>query len=144
MNNKKLNIFLADDDDDDRDFFKSALIKLNYDHELTMLNNGQKVKQYFTSLPVPPDYVFLDINMPMADGIECLSYIKKLHPDHSFPIIMLSTANSESVISRCYKAGATMYVRKPNTFNALVNILRVCIHGEKSSPVSEEFVLHLK
>jgi CheY-like chemotaxis protein len=129
VNDKKLNIFLADDDDDDRDFFHAAIKKLNADVELTMLNNGQKVIQHFAGLNGNlPDYVFLDINMPLVDGIECLRFIKNKYPDHRFPIIMLSTAFSNDMINRCYSAGASLYVRKPNKFCDLVDMLRFCIH----------------
>jgi CheY-like chemotaxis protein len=144
LEHKKLNIFLADDDDDDRDFFRTALKKLDSDCELTMLNNGQKVIEHFSALTNLPDYVFLDINMPLADGIECLNYIRKTHPEHKFPIIMLSTANSEEMIKRCYKAGASMYVRKPNRFSQLVDILRFCIHDIKAQIPRQEFVLDLR
>jgi CheY-like chemotaxis protein len=141
LNNKKLNIFLADDDDDDREFFNIALKKLGSDYELTMLNNGQKVMQYFSTLSVPPDYVFLDINMPLADGIECLHHIKSLHPQHTFPIIMLSTALSEDMINKCHAAGASIYIRKPSKFTELVEILKYCIHEFRHADTGSDFVL---
>jgi CheY-like chemotaxis protein len=139
LNKKKLNIFLAEDDEDDRDFFNTALMKLDADCELTILNNGKKVIRYFSTLTVPPDYVFLDINMPLADGIECLHFIKKQHPAHEFPIIMLSTAYTEDMINRCYEGGASIYIRKPGKFSELVDILRYCIHEFKHSDTGADF-----
>ena len=141
MSDRKINILLADDDEDDREFFLSALQKFNSNYELTMLNNGQQVIQYFTRPVVSPDYVFLDINMPLADGIECLSFIKKSYPDHRFPIIMLSTAFSDDMIKKCYATGASIYIQKPGKFNELIDILRFCVHELKHASMHEEVLL---
>jgi CheY-like chemotaxis protein len=141
LKEEKINILLADDDDDDREFFKSALQRFNTSCELTMVNNGQRLIQYLSDMISPPDYVFLDINMPLVDGIECLGFIKKKFPEHQFPIIMLSTAFSQDMINRCYAAGASVYIRKPNKFGELVDILRFCIHELKSAAVHQEVVL---
>jgi CheY-like chemotaxis protein len=106
-----------------------------------MLNNGQQVIDYFKSPVVVPDYVFLDINMPLADGIECLSFIKSLNPLHQFPVIMLSTAFSDDIIKKCYAKGASIYIQKPSKFNELIDILRFCVYELKHAPVHEEMFI---
>jgi CheY-like chemotaxis protein len=58
-----------------------------------------------------PDVVFLDINMPGANGVEVLKLFKQT--DASIPIIMV-TANTEvPVAEECIKQGAFSYVPKP-------------------------------
>ena len=58
-----------------------------------------------------PDVVFLDVNMPGANGVEVLKLLKQTDP--SIPVIMV-TANGEiPVAEQCLKAGALSYVPKP-------------------------------
>ncbi len=97
--------------------------------------------EYFKHPVTIPDYVFLDINMPLADGIQCLSYIKGLYPNHQFPLIMLSTAFSEDMIKKCYSQGASIYIQKPARFSELVDILRFCIHELKHAPVHQDVLV---
>jgi CheY-like chemotaxis protein len=58
-----------------------------------------------------PDVVFLDINMPGANGVEVLKLLKQTDP--TIPVIMV-TANTEiPVAEECLKSGALSYVPKP-------------------------------
>jgi CheY-like chemotaxis protein len=58
-----------------------------------------------------PDVVFLDVNMPGANGVEVLKLFRQTDP--SIPVIMV-TANTEiPVAEECLKQGAFSYVPKP-------------------------------
>jgi CheY-like chemotaxis protein len=58
-----------------------------------------------------PDVVFLDVNMPGANGVEVLKLFRQT--DASIPVIMV-TANPEiPVAEECLKQGAFSYVPKP-------------------------------
>ena len=135
----RLNIFLAEDDEDDRDFFQKALVSLSPGHNLTVVNNGEEAIRVLKNGDVKPDYIFLDINMPKIDGLGCLQFIKQNFPGHTFPVIMLSTALTADLSNQCYQQGASVYVQKPARFDELKDILRYCI-PELARPVSEERV----
>lgn len=142
MKDHKIKIFLAEDDDDDRDFFNAALESIESDVELITANNGEQVMNFFKMKKPLPDFVFLDINMPKADGIECLRYIKKLYPSSELPVIMLSTASSEKVISLSHQNGASIYIEKPSQFKHLITFINYCINDLKNAPPDAEFVLN--
>jgi len=142
LKDNKIKIFLAEDDDDDRDFFNAALDSLQSEVELITVNNGEQVINFFKSQSTLPDLVFLDINMPKADGIECLKYIKKMYPNNDLPVIMLSTASSDKVIELSYQHGASIYIEKPSQFKHLITFIDYCIHELKNAPVDAEFVLN--
>lgn len=142
MQDNKIKIFLAEDDDDDRDFFNAAVSSITSEVELVTVNNGEKVIDFFRSKKNLPDLVFLDINMPKADGIECLRYIRQLHPGNEPVVIMLSTASSEKVIEQSHTYGANIYIEKPSQFKQLVTFLSYCINDLKSAPDNKEFVLN--
>jgi len=78
MSNTPLNIVLADDDEDDRMFFGEALEELALQVKVSLFKNGQELLD-FLNLPntVLPNLVFLDLNMPVKNGWECLREIRK-------------------------------------------------------------------
>ena len=124
MNVKKLNILLADDDTDDCKFFKEALKKLPIPTHLTIVNDGEQLMTYlFKKSDYLPDAIFLDINMPRKNGLECLCEIKKNKALKNLPVVMFSTSNSQDKINMLFKTGADVYVRKPSDFSQLVQII---------------------
>lgn len=142
MKDYKPTIFLAEDDEDDRDFFTAALDSISPKVELITVNNGEQAINFFKTQQPLPDLVFLDINMPKADGIECLKFIKSMHASAGLPVIMLSTASSERVIDLSHQNGASVYIEKPSKFKDLIAYLNYCINDLKAAPANAEFVLN--
>ena len=96
MNDKHLNILLADDDIDDCKFFSDALDALPVSTNLKTLNDGEQLMNYlFENSDSLPDVVFLDINMPRKNGLDCLLEIKTNSKLKDLPVVILSTSNSE-------------------------------------------------
>lgn len=56
------------------------------------------------------DMIFLDIKMPRADGIECLTKIKQ--SKNKAQIIMFTTSDYDEDVKKSYKLGATAYLLK--------------------------------
>ena len=142
MNTKPLRIFLADDDEDDREFFSEALDSIRPNCELIMVNNGERAINFFKDSDYVPDFIFLDINMPKKNGIECLKFIKSLHPRSSFHVVMLSTSSAVNIVDMSYEHGASMYIQKPSRFNELVRYLKYCLVEMNAAPSKENFVLN--
>ena len=137
-----LKIFLADDDEDDREFFSEALISVHPNCELVMVSNGEKAINFFRESDYVPDFIFLDINMPKKNGLECLKFIKNRYPDGKFHVVMLSTSSAANIVDMSYQNGASIYIQKPSRFNELVKYLKYCIVEMKTSESKEDFVLN--
>jgi two-component system, chemotaxis family, chemotaxis protein CheY len=60
-----------------------------------------------------PDIVFMDINMPIMDGISAATEIKKADPQAQ--IIMLSALDDEHVIKNAKELGINIFLKKPFT-----------------------------
>jgi DNA-binding response OmpR family regulator len=61
----------------------------------------------------PPDLVILDVMMPVMDGFEMLSILKKDEILKSVPVIVLTARSSEKDVLRGFELGADDYVTKP-------------------------------
>jgi CheY-like chemotaxis protein len=142
LKKKNLNVFLADDDEDDRDFFQEAIKKLNIGSSVIMVDDGEKAIRHFKSVKTMPDFAFLDINMPVKNGFECLKYIKELYPGNNSHVIILSTSVAEKDINLSYELGASAYIQKPGSFLELTQYLDYCLNELPFSLKREHFLLN--
>ena len=123
-NSDKRNVLLADDDSDDRMFFRDAVSSLPLNINLVTAKDGAKLMSYLlTPESIMPEILFLDLNMPFKNGFECLTEIRQ-HPDLKgiFIIIYSTTANPKE-IDEAFKLQANLFIQKPNTFTELKLIL---------------------
>ena len=139
------NIFLADDDEDDRLFFEEALKEVCDDAILTVAENGYELMEILYRPPVPmPDVIFLDLNMPKKNGFECLAEIKNNRNLKDLPIIIFTTSLQEESVKQVYSQGANYYVRKPTDYRQLKVIMRKLLAidwlKEALQPEKERFI----
>src|SRR4051812_46031752 len=103
------NILLAEDDNDDYDFFLYA-IKDYTSVTLNRVTNGEQLMLQLNEQLITPDIIFLDINMPRKNGMQCLQEIRRLENCMDVPVIIMSTTRNEDVIETFYHAGAHFYI----------------------------------
>ncbi len=143
---KTFSILLADDDIDDRFFFAKALGELQIDSRLNVVEDGEKLMTRLRSAKKLPDVLFLDLNMPRRNGLECLTDIKKSEKLKDMPVIIYSTSLYEEVANLLYSNGAYYYVKKTN-FHELVKMLQYILtmmqEGKLKRPTRPNFVLRL-
>ena len=119
-----LSVYLADDDADDRFLFEEALLEVRKNVKITMLNNGEQLMRCLDEKSLQhPNLIFLDLNMPLKNGIECLEEIKKDNKLKNIPVIIFSTSNQKETINQVYIKGANYYMCKPDNFEKLKSLL---------------------
>jgi CheY-like chemotaxis protein len=124
-----LHIMLADDDEDDRLFFKEAFEEVKIKYTISAFNDGEQLMEYLYDEKNPlPDIIFLDLNMPRKSGIECLKEIRANERLKRISVAIYSTSSSEQDIEDTFVSGANVYIRKPNDFNMLKKILSDVVH----------------
>ena len=117
-------ITLADDDEDDRLFFTDAFDELKINTVVNTVNNGRELLQFLNHPEtVLPNIIFLDLNMPILNGIESLKEIKKNDRFKDIAIAIYSTSSSEHDIENTFVLGANIYIKKPSSFVDLKKIL---------------------
>ena len=124
-----LHIMLADDDEDDRLFFKEAFEEVKIKYTISAFNDGEQLMEYLYEEGNPlPDIIFLDLNMPRKSGIDCLKEIRADERLKRISVAIYSTSSSEQDIEDTFVSGANVYIRKPNDFNMLKKILSDVVH----------------
>lgn len=121
----KLKILLVDDDEDDRQFFADALEGIELNTDLHQLENGKSCMEFLLSDEKnTPDLVFLDLNMPIMNGFECLEAIRKTPHLKDLLVAIYSTSSAERDIEETFEKGANIYIKKPSSFSELKKSLK--------------------
>ncbi len=142
MDFKQLSILLADDYKDDILFFDRALKELPISAKLTTVNDGEQLMNHHSENSEHlPDVLFLDINMPRKNGFECLTEIKQNEKLKDLPVVIFSTSSSHDNISRVFRTGAHIYIRKPGNFAQLKQVIHHALPIAAEKLVSK---IHLK
>lgn len=124
MNKEYIHIILADDDEDDRLFFTDAFNELKISTKVNTFNDGVELMNYLNDPEsVLPNILFLDLNMPKKNGIECLHEIKSNSRFDDIAIAIYSTSSSEEDIEETFVIGANIYIKKPSDFTSLKKVL---------------------
>jgi len=133
-------ILLADDDEDDAFLFEQVLLEVNSGFELVVATNGIQVIDILTRSQ-EFDIVFLDINMPLKNGLQCLQEIPGLLGSKQIPVICFSTSGDRNIIAKAKDLGAAGYVTKPVSYNKYVNLLKEVLRLNKEQSLMKEFYL---
>ena len=139
-------IIMADDDSDDREFFMDALEpgrKVN----LIQAQDGVELIETLHNMEQLPTVIFLDLNMPLKDGHQCLMEIRAADKFKEIPVIIYTTSSNSLHIDRTYKSGASLYITKPNEFNKLKEmfekLFKLNVKQYLPQPSIDKFVFRL-
>ena len=105
-------ILLVEDDTDDQFFFTDVLREIDHCLECIITENGREALDYLINFPPPPDMIFLDLNMPLMNGFECLSELKKKDEFKNIPVTIFTTSRSDTDRKRALGMGAKNFLTK--------------------------------
>src|SRR4051812_7335021 len=103
-------ILLVEDDEDDRFFFLEALREIDNAVLYAVATNGRLALDRLRDAHPLPDMIFTDINMPVMNGLECLTALKQNPATKHIPVVILSGEISVSQ-KACY-LGASAFIKK--------------------------------
>lgn len=126
---KKLDCILLVDDDADDNFFHQIIInEMNIAHTIEIAKNGIEALAYLKKEnQMPPDIIFLDLNMPKMNGWEFLEqykYLDKSQKSKVLIIILTTSANPEHMKKAKEIQDVTGYETKPLTKEMLTKLLK--------------------
>jgi CheY-like chemotaxis protein len=116
-------LLLVEDNEDDVFLMKRALKSARVVNPLLVVEDGQEALDYLggagkfadrDQYPLPA-VVFLDLKLPFISGHDVLAWIRRQKEFESMVVIVLTSSNEASDLSRCYALGANSYLVKPPT-----------------------------
>jgi len=129
---KSINVLLVDDNDDDAFFIERAFKSAGVAVHIFRCIDGQEAIHYLENKPPfssasfhpRPDFVLLDLKLPVKDGFDVLAWIRS-HKDFSSLIVAVLTSSAEKRdIERAYKLNANVFLTKPRTVQEMVELAK--------------------
>ncbi len=117
MNTLRKKILLAEDDQDDREFFQAFLQGRPDLILLPAVENGEALFDYLeiaTGVESLPDAIILDQNMPKRNGLQTLAMLKENDRYANLPVMVYSTYADEALVQRSTELGAALVAAKPS------------------------------
>ncbi len=112
----------VDDDKDDSALFCEAMKEAAPEYTCLVADSTASALEILSDRQKIPDYIFLDINMPKMNGLECLKLIKNNKALNRIRVVMYSTTADPSELKECRKLGA-LFLPKTNRYRTLVKNL---------------------
>lgn len=116
----KLKILIVDDSELNRELLAGML---GDEYEIYQVENGKKAIDILEENREQFKLVLVDINMPVMDGYEVLSIMKRRKWLDKLPVIVISAEISGESVKKAYELGASDYFVRP--FNVAIVLRRV-------------------
>jgi CheY-like chemotaxis protein len=126
MDAKAKIIFLADDDLEDQEILKDAILQLEPTADIQSVMNGQQAIDYLVNCTVDrlPSLIIFDYKMPIFNAVEVLDRIGNIPQLRPIPKVVWSTSNQTEHVKLCMEKGAGFYFVKPTRTDELNKMVR--------------------
>ncbi len=120
----KLKIVIAEDDGVTQMFYDEGLSDDTFDKRI--VENGQDAVSEYKSWN--PDIVVLDMMMPIKNGQEALTEIRKIEKDcnRKTMVVMATAVSTKEDIRECVEIGIEGYIRKPFEISEISDLILKC------------------
>lgn len=116
-------VLLAEDNRDDAELVREALIEAGVGAVLHRATDGQQALDMLRG-GLRPDLVLLDLNMPRMGGRETLQAIKADPDLRTIPVVILTTSDADHDIRTSFQGHCSGYFVKPSTIDELIVVMR--------------------
>ncbi|MGY8896819.1 MAG: DNA-binding response regulator [Paraglaciecola sp.] len=131
---QRLHFLMVDSDEDDTILMQEAFAEstsLNHlncvKDEVQLIDylHGSGVYQDRQHYPLP-NIILLELRAPTNKTFEALTILKKSSEFRRVPVVIFANSLDDTLVANAYDLGAASYIVKPNTFDALLNIVKGC------------------
>jgi CheY-like chemotaxis protein len=117
-------ILYAEDDQDDYEILKDALLQQTDQFNLVRAQNGTEVISYLDNQS--PSLIVLDLNMPVMDGKQTLKWLKEHEDYKKIPVMIFTTSSREEDLKLCKSYECTFF-RKPTLYRDLLHVVQIML-----------------
>lgn len=130
--NKGQTILLVDDSENDIFLMRTAFKKAEFNSSLQEVHNGEEAIAYLkgegtysdrNKHPLPA-VMLLDLNMPMKNGFDVLSWVRAQPSFKRLSITILTASTRLEDVERAFDLGANSYLVKPSDLEVLAAMIR--------------------
>ena len=129
-----MTILYIDDDSDDREFFREAVRYIDPAVTCHTAKDGIQGLEYLEEMIIMPDFIFLDVNMPIMNGKQFLIEIKQRARLRSIPVVIYSTTNHPVERHDFLTLGAYKVLAKPSSLSSISQLVRSVLRYDESQP----------
>ena len=122
------------DDDTTIQTILQRILKNKFDFTIYRAINGQEGLQVLDQSN--PDFVLLDISMPIMNGIEFLQKIRQDERYKTLPVVVISANNDREAITSTIDLGITDYILKPIDINLTISKIKMVIDNLEKNKTS--------
>jgi CheY-like chemotaxis protein len=127
---------IVDDDVDDNELFTEALAAVETQIICYSAADGlEAIEKLDTKAIEQPDIIFMDINMPVMDGWQCLTKLKSESSYKDIPVIMYSTSSRKVDREVARDLGAICFFTKLSDFKQLKKVLEIVVEKMNGNAV---------
>ncbi|MGZ5191164.1 MAG: response regulator [Flavisolibacter sp.] len=124
--NELIHCLIIDDDPDDQEIFLMCIRKISQNIICSTSNSGvEAIAMLNSNEDYIPDFIFLDVNMPKMNGIDCLKHLKSIERLNETKIMMYSTTSESDIVKESLNLGADEFIKKPSKTSELKEKLSI-------------------
>jgi CheY-like chemotaxis protein len=130
--NENQTILLVDDSENDLWLMRAAFKKAEFNSPLREVRNGEEAIAYLkgdgpygnrSEFPLPT-VMLLDLNMPMKNGFDVLTWVRTQTGLKRLSIVVLTASLRAEDIERAFDLGANSFLLKPSNLETLAAMIR--------------------
>lgn len=133
---------LVVDDDESVNMFVSRLLKKKFACNVISALNGLEALN--TLKEEGADVIFLDVTMPVMNGMETLEALRSDENLKEIPVIMLTAVSEKSVVAKVMSLGVFDYMLKPLVYEVTVTRIKELFEKIKAYKIENELKKRLK
>jgi CheY-like chemotaxis protein len=114
-----ITVMMIDDDTEDQEIFLEAVNDLDPSIVCVQPSSAALALNLMLEDNYNPDYIFVDLNMPVMDGFEFLTELKTHQLLTHIPVIVYTTSSETRHKEKAKQLGAALFMTKPVNFNLL-------------------------
>ena len=126
------NVLLADDDSDDLMILTDALQAINPAIKLDVVPDASSLLSHLQHLV--PDILFMDLDMPYKNGLQCLVEIRNNPSLQGLPVVVFSSTSRPANIQTAYEMGGHLFLVKSAHYNELKSSIEAILSLDWTNP----------
>ncbi|UII29296.1 response regulator [Fulvivirga maritima] len=124
----KLNYVIVEDNRDDLELILDGIKKVDTSYEVTILRDGREAEHFVDDVmegkQEVPKMMLLDLKLPMLSGLEILEKVKSSEVTKSIPVVIFTSSQAQSDITKAYELGANAFIVKPIDYNDFIKVIQ--------------------